>query len=100
VGDQPAGVARTPGIAPLPSAAGGPAKSVAINVDPRESDPGRLTADEFQSAIARLKDTAEVAGGPPIEARQTEDRQHLWQYVLALALAALIAESAVATRTA
>jgi hypothetical protein len=70
---------------------------VAVNVDPAESDPSRLTADDFQTAVSRLQDGAEVE--QHVEARQREEGQHLWQYVLALMIAMLIVESAVATRT-
>jgi len=35
-----------------------------------------------------------------VEARQHEDGQHLWQYVLALVMAALMIESLVAARAA
>jgi hypothetical protein len=44
-----------------------------------------------------LQDGAEVE--QHVEARQREESQHLWQYVLALMIAMLIVESAVATRT-
>jgi len=69
VADAPAGVKRTPGIATLtagaPAAAG--TRVIAINVDPRESDPARLSMDDFQSAVTRLKDVN--AGGLRGEAR-------------------------------
>src|SRR5581483_9184041 len=60
-------------------------------------DPVRLSADEFQSAITRMKDagSSEVRG----EARQQEDRQHLWQYAIALMAIALVAEGLLAART-
>jgi hypothetical protein len=73
------------------------ARRVAINVDPREVDPSRLTADEFQSAVTRLKDT--TATQVRVEARQQEDRQHVWQYVLIAMLAVLAVEGWVASRT-
>jgi hypothetical protein len=71
---------------------------VAVNVDPAESDASRLTADEFQTAVTRLQDGA--VGEQTMEARQREESQHLWQYVLALMIAMLAVESAVAMRTA
>jgi len=103
VGEQPAGVSRTPGVTKVALSPNGPAKWVAVNVDPRESDPARMSAAEFQSATARLKNTTETEAGTMIavsgEARQREERQHLWQYVLALVIVALAAESLVASRT-
>ena len=55
VGDVPAGIPATPGIVTIP----GPASQfryVAVNVDPRESDPARLSAADFEAAVTRLKD--------------------------------------------
>jgi hypothetical protein len=106
IGDAPAGVKKAPGIVTLAEAA--PAgqterrqaasRRVAINVDPREADPARMSVDDFQSAVTRLKD----AGGSEarVEARQQEDRQHLWQYALALMAVLLAVEGLVASRTA
>jgi len=57
-----------------------------------------MSVAEFQSAVTRLKEDA--ASDARIEARQQEDRQHLWQYALALVLMMLAAEGVVASRTA
>ena len=94
IADAPAGVTRAPGIATLD----GGARRIAINVDPRESDPARLSVDDFQSAVTRLKD----AGGSETrgEARQQEDEQHLWRYALAAVAILLAAEGVLAARTA
>jgi hypothetical protein len=99
VGDAPPGTARHPGVVTLADPRQGTAASrtVAINVDPRESDPARLTMDEFQSAITHMKDAA--VDGARGEARQQEDRQHLWQYAIALMAIALVAEGWLAART-
>jgi hypothetical protein len=100
VGDAPAGVRRAPGIVTLNDAlrAGGGARTIAVNVDPRETDPARLSADEFQSAVTRLKD----AGGAETraEAREQEDRQQFWRYALAAMALLLAAEGVLAARTA
>jgi hypothetical protein len=100
VGDAPAGVKREPGIVVLadPAVAAGAARRIAVNVDPREADPTRISVEEFQSAVTRLK----AAGGVEAraEARQQEDRQHLWQYALALMAVLLAAEGLLAARTA
>jgi hypothetical protein len=100
VGDVPAGVPPTPGFATI---AGNRSPSseqtrVAVNVDPRESDLTSMSADEFQGAVTRLKEMA--VADTRVEARQQEDRQHLWMYVLGLTLAVLAVESLVASRTA
>jgi hypothetical protein len=102
VGDAPAGVPRKPGIATLPDrpGAGAPGRTrrVAVNVDPREGDPARISSDEFQSAVTRLKDVG--VSEARIEATQQEDRQHLWQFVLMAMLGMLALEAVVASRTA
>ncbi len=100
VGDAPAGVKKAPGIATLREGglAGGATRRIAVNVDARESDPSRMSVDEFRSAVTHLKD----AGGSEarVEARQQEDRQHLWQYAMALMVLLLAAEGVLAARTA
>jgi hypothetical protein len=99
IADAPSGVRKAPGIATIPAAGPrGAARQIAVNVDPRESDPVRISVDEFQSAVTRLKD----AGGAEarVEARQQEDRQHLWQYAVALMVVLLAAEGMLAARTA
>jgi len=97
VGDAPPGTPRTPGIAEVPDGAGGTrTRRVAINVDPREGDPGRLTDADFQAAVTRLKDVG--AAEARVHANEQEDRQHLWQYVLAAMLIALAVEGVVAAR--
>ncbi len=99
VGDAPAGVQRAPGIVTVgdPAVAAG-TRRIAVNVDPREADPARITVEDFQSAVTRLK----AAGGVEarVEARQQEDRQHLWQYALALMVLLLAGEGLLAARTA
>jgi hypothetical protein len=95
IGDAPAGLPRTPGIATLGS--GAETRRVAINVDPREGDPARISPAEFQAAVARLKDVG--ATEARVEAAQQEDRQHLWLYALMLMLGVLAVEGAVASRT-
>jgi aerotolerance regulator-like protein/VWA domain-containing protein len=100
VADAPAGAPRQPGVAVVTDStrAGARPRAVAINVDPREVDPGRLSVEEFQSAVTRLKDVN--VSEARVEARQQEDRQHLWQYALALMALLLAAEGLVAARTA
>jgi len=99
VADVPAGVQKAPGIATIADARrGGAPRRIAVNVDPRESDSARLSADEFQSAVTRLK---EAAGSEArAEARQQEDRQQLWRYAMAVMIVLLAAEGLLASRTA
>jgi hypothetical protein len=97
VGFTPRGLAGTPGIATL-AASDGTSRRVAVNIDPVEANPARLTPQEFQAAVTRLHDQARVEGR--MEDRQREESQHLWQWVLGAMLAAMIVESVVASRTA
>jgi hypothetical protein len=94
------GVPETPGIVRLASdvRTGAPGRQVAVNVDPRESDPSRLSTAEFEAAVTRLK--AAARADARVEATQQEDRQHLWQYVIVLMVLALAVEGIVASRTA
>jgi hypothetical protein len=97
VGGAPAGVPPTPGIVTLQDRASGRTRRVAVNVDPREGDPARMTPEEFQAAVTRLKDVG--ASEARVEATEQEDRQHLWRFVLLAMLAMLAVEGMVATRT-
>ena len=87
-----------PGVADLAGPAGSANQLAAVNVDPAESDPARLTVDQFQSAIDKTEGAATPV--PQAAAREREDRQHLWQYALALMATVLAVESIVATRAA
>jgi hypothetical protein len=95
VADVPPGVPPTPGVTSI--ATGRSSNMVAVNVDPAESDPGRLTVAEFQSAVATIGGAAQA--GAALQAQEQEERQHIWQYVLAIMLAAMIGETYVAMRT-
>jgi len=105
VGDAPAGVKRVPGFATVPEGrasnplrAGSAMRLIAVNVDPREADPARLTIEEFTSAVAPLKEAG--SSEARVEVRQQEDRQHLWQYAMAVMALLLVAEGLLAARTA
>ena len=99
IADAPAGVRKEPGIASIVVATQGAAtRQIAVNVDPRESDPARISVDEFKSAVTQMKEAAGVEAR--VEARQQEDRLHLWQYAVALMVMLLAAEGLVAARTA
>lgn len=92
VSDAPAGAAREPGVATV----GDPPRTVAVNVDPRESDPTRLTPEEFEGAIRRL--TRAAARRADAAVHQTESEQSYWRYGLMLMLIALAAEGLVGKR--
>lgn len=96
VADVPAGIPPVPGVAAVPGARA--SKLVAVNIDPAELDPGRLTPDEFKGAVTTMGGGAQA--GAALQAHETEERQHIWQYVLVLMLAMMIVESWVAARIA
>ncbi|PWT81475.1 MAG: hypothetical protein C5B57_10350 [Blastocatellia bacterium] len=101
IGQLPPGVAATPGIVTAPDAMlarGQRGVKIAVNVDPRESDPTRISVDEFQAAVTRLKDIG--ASESRVDAEQRENRQRLWQYAMGLMCAILAVEGIVASRTA
>jgi aerotolerance regulator-like protein/VWA domain-containing protein len=86
----------TPGLTPGVMQIGSPARRVAVNVDAREADPRRMTADAFRSGISRLQ--AAGAQRARAEARQQEDEQSLWRYGLLLMLVSLAAEGVLGRR--
>jgi len=92
VGDVPAGVAPVPGVVDE----GG--RRAVVNVDSRESEPARISADEFQAAVTRLKDAS--ADGARISVSEQEGRQHLWQFLLVSMLVTLAVEGLIAARAA
>jgi aerotolerance regulator-like protein/VWA domain-containing protein len=100
IADVPSGVTRQPGIVSVADSrrAGAASRTIAINVDARESDPARLTMEEFQSAVTPMKDTA--ISKARAEARQQEDHQHLWQYAMAFMVLTLMIEGYIAAKTA
>jgi hypothetical protein len=97
VGELPAGVPAEPGFVTLPDPSGSAGRRVAVNVDPRESAPERLNADQFLATVTRLDTPVALQG---TLSRQQEDRQRIWRYLLVLAMAALAAESFVSRRAA
>ena len=100
VGNAPAGAESKPGVVTLPVSgpAGSRPRPVAVNVDPREADSDRVSPDEFQAAVTRLK--AAGRQDARLADSQLENRQHLWVYALLASLAFLAAESAVSMRAA
>jgi hypothetical protein len=66
-------------------------RSIAVNVDPRESSTATIRAAEFERMLDRVTPGRPAAA--EARAEQTEARQSYWQYGLLLMLAALVAES-------
>jgi hypothetical protein len=106
VGDLPAAVGAVPGVVgvPMPGAAAGGVPStslrtsrrVAVNVDARESDPARITADAFRNGVSRMNVTA--AQQARAQAREREESQRFWQYALVLMMVSLAAEGILGKR--
>ena len=90
VGELPGAAGATPGAVPLGR------RLVAVNVDPRESDPARITAGTFRAGITRLNVAA--AQQARAAAREREDSQRLWQYGLLLMIVSLAAEGMIGRR--
>jgi hypothetical protein len=97
VAGVPAGVPAVPGFATVTERPGA-TRRIAVNVDPAESDPGRLSPEEFLTAVTRLQAVSQ--SGERVAARQAEERQRIWQYVLGVMLAVMALESVVARRAA
>lgn len=90
VADAPAGVAPRPGLIPAGN------RTLAINVDPRESSVARVTPVEFQALVTRASGASQprairLAG-------QTEGQQNYWRYGLLLMLGTLVVEAFVGSR--
>ena len=88
VADVPAGVPRLPGVVTLPDSG----RRVAVNVDPRESDPRPLTADGFLARIGAAP--AAASGAAPTTGGTTrEAEQSLWWYVVLAVAVVLVGEA-------
>ncbi len=73
--------------------------SLAVNVDPVESDLTPLDAEEFASAVTALGDGSEASGlAAVLSPSERERRQGLWRYLLVLVLVALVTESVISNR--
>ena len=71
-------------------------RTLAVNVDVRESAIDRVTPAEFVTLVSRTP--ARPLPQPARAAEQTEARQGYWRYGLMLMLAALVAECFVGSR--
>lgn len=90
VADVPSGMTAKPGLVEANG------RTVAVNVDARESAVDRATPAEFQNLVTR----ASAASQPRAErlARETEGQQNYWRYGLMLLLATLVVEAFVGSR--
>jgi hypothetical protein len=71
-------------------------RRVAVNVDPRESDPARSSVEAFKTSVSEL--TAGAAREAGVQAGQRENEQRLWQYALLLMVVSLVAEGMLGRR--
>ncbi|MBI3048725.1 MAG: BatA domain-containing protein [Acidobacteria bacterium] len=95
VGELPGAAGTAPGVVQL--AQNQPrSRRVAVNTDPRESDPRRMPVEAFQAGISRLQ--ASAARAAQTEARRDEDAQGLWWYGLLLLVVSLAAEGLLGRR--
>ena len=88
VGDAPPGVEPLPGAAVEPEAG----RTIVLNVDPRESDPARLTAEAFGSRSGRFTAAAATVAARDDAAAREAAQGWWWYAVLAMAVL-LVAES-------
>jgi hypothetical protein len=109
VGELP-GISATPGVIDLPvgrTLSGPPgepdkarptikSKRVAVNVDPRESDPRVMELEAFRAGISRLQTTA--AQQARVAGEQQEEGQSLWRYALLLMVLGLAFEGLLGRR--
>jgi len=85
VGKVPDGLRSAPGVYPFLN------RTVAVNVDARESATARVSEDEFRAMVDAVAQSSE--GPVDARAQQAEARQNYWQYALGLMLAVLVLES-------
>ena len=89
VAEAPTGVKPVPGVYQT-----GDGRTIAVNVDTRESAVARLTAQEFGEMLTRSADQPAPAR-QTIRAQHAEARQNLWQYGVVLMLLVLVVESVI-----
>lgn len=97
VGELADAAAQRPGVVRVTDTRGG-SHEVAVNVDPRESDPARMTAEAFTAGISRLR--ARAAQEVATANQEREDSHRLWQYALLVMMLTLAAEGVLGRRVA
>jgi hypothetical protein len=106
VGEAPSGARLEPGSGlielresgfyELRAPGGGPTETLAVNVDPAESDLTPVDPEELAGSLSRPAGETGVPSG--LSSEEREDRQRLWWFVLAAALAALAADTGLSNR--
>jgi hypothetical protein len=96
VADVPAGLPARPGLVSRPGPAPAGNRTLAVNVDPRESSVERVNPIEFQKMVTRGAGASQPRAVRL--ATQTEGQQNYWRYGLMLMLAALVVEAFVGSR--
>jgi hypothetical protein len=91
VADVPAGVAPRPGLIQSGN------RTLAINVDSRESAVAPVTPAEFQKLVTRSSGASQPRAVRL--ARETEGQQNYWRYGLMLMLGALVVEAFLGSRS-
>ncbi len=100
VGDWPDTAADVPGVIEVSAAGPSGTRRIAVNVDTRESDDGRMSVAAFRAALPPSKQANTVVmAKTAADVRTAEHDQSLWRYGLMVMLAALVAESAVGRRS-
>jgi hypothetical protein len=90
-------VSEVPGATPaVPGFAQVGGRTVAVNVDPRESSTDRVTPLEFQKLVTRS--AAGVRARVQRVAHETEAQQNYWRYGLMLLMMTLVVEAFVGSR--
>ncbi len=89
----PSGVPAALGVVRLPSG-----RSVVVNVDPRESDPARMSAGQFASAVTHRGGRQPDPQTARRRAQAAEQGQGIWRYGLMLMFGTLVAEGLIASR--
>ena len=84
------------GVPPQPGIIQAEGRTLAVNIDVRESAIDRVTPAEFAAHVSRVP--AMALHQPQRAAEQTESQQGYWRYGLLLMLAALVAECFVGSR--
>jgi hypothetical protein len=79
-------------------AAGGSGRTVAVNVDAAEADLAHMDPAELVAAVTRHGAAAQAALASDATPEETEQRQALWWYLLAVAVILLAVETVVANR--
>lgn len=86
--EVPGGIPRSPGVATDPASG----RRVAVNVDPRESEPRPLTPDGLLARLGAMP--AGGSGAPPIaDGAAREAEQSLWWYVVLAVAVVLVGEA-------